>query len=180
MSTRVVPSSSRRSLSRGGGTALLLAIAALRCAPRTDPGAAVSIGLSRQTATLEPTSQGLALKVSATITNGSHQLVLLSTCEYALDQYRYALATGSIGDDWLEVWRPSCTNENSLAYIPLGPGEATSIPITVIATPALAPDFSAEPGTYRFRFFLSILVGGEYRLLPRERTVSEPFTLLAQ
>jgi hypothetical protein len=140
----------------------------------------VSIGLSRQATTLEQTGQGPALRITATITNGSHQLVLLSTCEYALDQYRYALASGRIGDDWLEVWRPSCTSENSLAYIPLGPGEATSIPITVIATPALAPDFSAEPGTYRFRFFLSILVGGEYRLLPRERTVSKSFTLQVQ
>ena len=129
---------------------------------------------------LEQTPQGPTLKISANISNGSTQLVLVSTCEYALDQYRYALATGRISDDWLEVWRPSCTNENSLAYTPLGPGESTSIPITVIATPALAPDFSAEPGTYRFRFFLSIQVGGEYQQLPRERTVSEPFTLLAQ
>jgi hypothetical protein len=157
-----------------------VAIAALQCAPHADPGAAVSIELSRQAASLEQTDQGPALKISATITNGSRQLVLLSTCEYALDQYRYALATGRISDDWLEVWRPACTSENSLAYIPLDPGEATSIPITVIATPALAPDFDAEPGTYRFRFFLSIMVGGEYRLLPRERTVSEPFTLLAR
>jgi hypothetical protein len=45
---------------------------------------------------------------------------------------------------------------------------------------ALAPDFSAEPGTYRFRLFLSNQVGGEYQQLPRDRTVSEPFTLLGQ
>ena len=129
-----------------GGIALLLAIGAVRCAPYTEPSAAVSIGLSRQTVSLEQTDQGPALKISANITNGSTQLVLVSTCEYALDQYRYALATGRISDDWLEVWRPSCTNENSLAYTPLGPGESTSIPITVIATPALAPRFFGGAG----------------------------------
>ena len=167
-------------MSRGIGFALFLAIGVWGCAPHVDPGTTVSIGLNKHAISLEPTPKGPALNVSANITNGSTQLVLVSTCEYALDQYRYALATGRISDDWLEVWRPSCTNENSLAYTPLGPGESTSIPITVIATPALAPDFSAEPGTYRFRFFLSIQVGGEYQQLPRERTVSEPFTLLAQ
>jgi hypothetical protein len=129
---------------------------------------------------LEPTRQGPTLNIWATITNGSTQPVLISTCKYALDQYRYTLASGRIGDDWLEVWRPSCTGENSFAYTPLGPGESKSIPITVVATRALAPDFSAEPGTYRFRFFLSMQVAGEYRQLPRERSVSEPFTLLAQ
>jgi len=167
-------------VTRGRGVALLLASWTLGCAPHPDPGPTVSIGLNKQAVALERTRQGPTLNITANITNGSTQLVLISTCEYALDQYRYALATGRIGDDWLEVWRPSCTNENSLAYTPLGPGESTSIPITVIATPALAPDFSAEPGTYRFRFFLSIQVGGEYQQLPRERTVSEPFTLLAQ
>ena len=152
--------------------------ATLRCAP-------IRIR-ARPSRSFEQTGRGARadsqgpLSTSPNIINGSTQLVLVSTCEYALDQYRYALATGRIGDDWLEVWRPSCTNENSLAYTPLGPGESTSIPITVIATPSLAPDFSAEPGTYRFRFFLSIQVGGEYQQLPRERTVSEPFTLLAQ
>lgn len=164
------------------GIAVLIALAALRCAPHPDPdtGPRVSIDLSKKAVALERTQQGPTLRISASIANGSTQLVLVSTCEYALEEYRYALASGRIGDDWLEVWRPSCTNENSLAYTPLGPGESTSIPITVIATPALAPDFSAEPGTYRFRFFLSIQVGGEYQQLPRERTVSEPFTLLAQ
>lgn len=145
-----------------------------------DPGATVSIGLSKQTVSLEPTPQGPTLNVSANITNGSSQLVLISSCEFALDQYRYALASGRISDDWLEVWRPTCTHENSLAYTPLRPGETTSIPITIVVTPYLAPDFMAEPGTYRFRFFLSSQVGGEYQQLPRERTVSESFTLVAQ
>lgn len=159
---------------------MLLAFGALRCTPHADPGSTVSIGLSKQTVSLEHTAKGPALNVSANITNGSSQLVLISTCEFALDQYRYALATGRISDDWLEVWRPTCTRENSLAYTPLRPGETTSIPITVLVTPYLAPDFIAEPGTYRFRFFLSIQVGGEYQQLPRDQTVSEPFTLVAQ
>ena len=165
-------------MTRGRGIALLLVSWTLGCAPHADPGSTVSIGLSKQAVGFKRTQQGPTLRISANINNGSTQLVLVSTCEYALEEYRYALASGRIGDDWLEVWRPTCTNENSLAYTPLGPGESTSIPITVIATPALAPDFSAEPGTYRFRLFLSIQVGGEYQQLPRERTVSEPFTLL--
>jgi hypothetical protein len=163
---------------RSGGIALLLAFAGFRCPPDAEPGASVAIVLSKRTATLESTELGPALKISVSLTNGSRQLVLLSTCEYALDQYRYTLATGRNTDDWLEVWRSPCTVENGLAYTPVGPGETFSFPITVIATPALSPDFGAEPGTYRFRFFLSTQAGGEYRQLARERTVSEPFTLL--
>jgi hypothetical protein len=159
---------------------LLLAFGGLRCAPHAEPGATVSIVLSKRTVTLDSTQVGPAVNISANITNGSNQLVLVSRCEYALEQYRYALVTGRDANDWVEVWRPSCTDQNSLSYTPLGAGETMSFPITIVATPALAPDFSAEQGRYRFRFFMSIQVGGEYVQLPRERTVSEPFTLSAQ
>lgn len=162
-----------------GGIALVLPFVILGCGPRAEPDATVRIELSGRTVALEPTELGPALKMSASITNSSNQLVLMSTCEYVLYQYRYTLVTGT-SDDWVEVWRPSCTSQNSLAFTPIGPGKTIFVPITVVATPALAPDFSAEPGRYRFRFFLSIRLGEEYRQLPAERSVSEPFTLLAQ
>jgi hypothetical protein len=171
--------SSLRKPVQHGQCAILLGLMLIQC--RTDvplSGETVAIVVSKKAVTLEPTERGLTLNMKVTLTNLSNDPILWSECEYSLEQYRYTVLTGMKEEEWIDVWRPACTREPDDRNAPLRSGESVSIDVSALALDNASTDFSGEPGVYRFRFFLSVQSGDEFREIPRGRSVSESFTLL--
>jgi hypothetical protein len=93
--------------------------------------------------------------------------------------------------DWTMVWARICYLLDALAgqVAPgastligyetiLKPGESATIPISAVVGQQPYPNFTGEPGAYRFYIPLQMIVLGASRDLSPEESVSIPFTLL--
>jgi hypothetical protein len=158
------------------------------CSDTTGPSRLVSITPASQTVVMEPLPNGNVLRTSVTLTNTWTRPVAWSSCGAALEKKTPDFsALDGPGPGWTEVWTAACVTlaaaagSDFILTLPLQPGRSVTIPIFARVAPSIYPDFDGSPGIYRVRLFLATpILGNEYRNIPHDLSVSDPFTLLAQ
>ena len=155
-------------------------IAASSCTADKESDAAIRITPESRTVSLQPSPAGPTLNTAVTIRNRSLQPILWSACDLALERYQYVLALDHARPEWVENWRPVCFSSGNTPPARLRSGESVTVPISIVAARKVSPKFTAEPGSYRIRFFLSAEIGGEFVQLPAALSASEPFTLVSR
>lgn len=162
----------------------------LACADSTGPVTFVQVVPAAPTVTLQKTQEGQVLNTSVTVTNTSSFTVVYSSCGVSLEKAPMpALPPGK--SEWTHVWSMICAlmdaaaSQSSAASTSIGvgesvlkPGESVTIPVWAVVGQAPFPNFTGEPGSYRFHVPVSIRVLGIYPPASTENVVSEPFTLL--
>lgn len=115
------------------------------------------------------------LEVTIRIENTSAHAIVWSECALAVERNQYIMAMDRHSEEWLEVWRPTCPNDDNAQNL-LRPGESASLSLEI--TPGSGANFRGEVGIYRVRFFLSAAVAGEYHQLSPELSVSRAFSVV--
>lgn len=171
---------------------LATVVAGAACTDSTGPVVRVSIVPAAPTIALQSTPQGQALKTSVTVTNSSRYPVAYTSCGITLEKAGMPqLPPGK--SDWEPVWHSICyvleiNSAAGSATSPqagpefvgtvLQPGESVTLLVLAFVGQPVFPDFTGEPGLYRFHVPLSAHVIGAYRPLPYELSVSDSFALL--
>jgi hypothetical protein len=162
------------------------------CTDSTGPAVRVSIVPAAPTVALQSTPQGQALKTSVTVTNSSRYPVAYTSCGITLEKAGMPqLPPGTSG--WEPVWHSICyvidihlvavsaTSPSVGAEFVgtvLQPGESVTLSVVAIVGQPPFPDFTGEPGLYRFYVPLSAHILVAYRPIPYELSVSDSFALL--
>jgi hypothetical protein len=175
-------------------TAAVIAVGiTLGCSDSTGPGHHPKIEPASPTMALESSPQGPRLNTSVTLTNTSSHPLVWSECGVSLEKGGMpALPPGE--RTWESVWSKICyvldagvpatttslTSTVSLGGTVLKPGESVTIPIIAVVGQQPFPNFTGEPGLYRFRLTLASVILGNYYPLSPELAVSDPFTIVTE
>jgi hypothetical protein len=173
-------------------TAAVIAVGiSLGCSDSTGPAERPKIAPASATMALESSPQGPRLNTSVTLTNTSSHPLVWSVCGVTLEKAgQPALPPGE--RTWESVWSRICyvldvstpattrslTSASSLGGAVLTPGASVTIPIIAVVGQQPFPNFTGEPGLYRFRLALSTELLGTYYPLPPELSVSDSFTIV--
>lgn len=192
MDSRLGQNGVRRSTGIARLTMVAFVASVMACSESTGVAGSVRIQPATPTVTLQTTPLGLGLQTSVTLTNTSGMPIRWSRCGITLETGGGAIALESGDGAWLPVWTEQCfyavdasnaalTTTSSLypGEAVLQPGSSIAIPITVPVGQTPYSSFRGDPGIYRVRLYLSTDVLGRNYPLPRERSVSDSFTLTA-
>lgn len=158
------------------------------CSDSTGPTRFVVITPASQTVALETAPTGQILRTSITLTNTSSFPVMWDYCGLTLEKNisgPIALATDGPRPPWFTVWVQACylLSAEAIAYLttPLQPGQSRTIPISIpVSQPGLL-QFDGSPGQYRVHLTLTTqILNNQYRTVPHDFSVSDPFTVVAQ
>jgi hypothetical protein len=171
---------------------LATVVAGAACTDSTGPAVRVSIVPAAPTVALQSSPQGQVLKTSVTLANSSRYAVAYTSCGITLEKAGMPqLPPGK--SDWEPVWHTICyvLDINSVASSAtspsvgaefvgtvLQPGESVTLSVVALVGQPVFPDFTGEPGLYRFHVPLSARIVGAYRPIPYELSVSDSFALL--
>lgn len=139
---------------------------------------------------LQSSAQGLTLSTSVTLTNTTSQAVSYSDCGVSLEKVGPPELPPGKGT-WETVWARICylldNNPAALSTAPgvptffgpqLQPGESVTIPVEAVVGQSPYPNFTGEPGSYRFHIVLATQFMGRYVTIPHDQSVSTNFSLL--
>ncbi len=170
------------------GAFLLVPILAA-CSDTTGPARFVSITPASQTVVLQTVPTGKFLHTSVTLTNNSlFRVTWGGSCGVSLEKkIDYAFIENADGPTppWFTVWSAVCAALSAEAvaifYAPLQPGQSVSIPIDIPVTLTGTPRFDGSPGEYRVHLSLATQIfNSQYRVIPHDLSVSDPFSVVAQ
>ena len=149
------------------------------CTSTTEPHSIISIVPQSSSVAIQITPQGPYLNNPITLTNTSDYPVSWSGCSVTLERNTNPLPLLPPGKpQWQEVWSPICIAMSVVAGSVLQPGESTTIQILVPVASTPGDGFAGEPGQYRFRFFLGLLIDGMYHPVPADNSLSDTFTIV--
>lgn len=182
---------SRAGFARAATAAVIAAGISLGCSDSTAPAQHPKIEPASPTISLQSGPPGPSLKTSVTLTNTSSHPLIWSVCGVSLEKAGPpALPPGERA--WEMVWAQTCyaldrpmplttslTDLSSYGEAILKPGQSITIPVVAVVGQQPFPDFTGEPGLYRFRLALSTQLFGNYYPVPPELSVSDSFTIVA-
>ncbi len=158
------------------------------CSDSTGPAAGVRIVPATPSVALQQTPQGATLNTSVTLTNTTQHPVAYSSCGISLEKRGLPeLPPGKSG--WETVWSricyvlelgPAALTSVFPDYVSevLQPGQSITIPIIAAVGKPPYPNFTGEPGRYRFHVSLFSQILGRYYPFPYDSSVSDSFLLL--
>ncbi len=176
---------------RAATAAVIAAGISLGCSDSTGPDQHPKIEPAAPTIALESSPQGPRLNTSVTLTNTSSHPLVWSACGITLE--KAGLPVLPPGErTWESVWSYICyvldasapattrslTSASSYGGAVLKPGESVTIPIIAVVGQQPFPNFTGEPGLYRFRLALSTELLGTYYPLSPELSVSDSFSIV--
>jgi hypothetical protein len=160
------------------------------CNDTTGPTRFVSITPASQSVALENAPTGKILRTSVTMTNTSSFPITWDYCGLTLEKKiegPILLAVDGPSPPWFTVWAQPCyafaTGSEAVAVFttPLQPGKSVTIPINVPVTLTGSLHFDGSPGDYRVHLTLATqILKNQYRVIPHDLSVSDPFTVTAQ
>ena len=158
------------------------------CSDSTGPTRFVSITPASQTVVLQTVPTGQVLHTSVTVTNTSPFLVTrVGPCGVTLEKRTpvSSLANADGPPEWFTVWSQICAllsaEAMAIIYTPLKPGQSVSVPIDVPVTATGSLGFDGSPGLYRVHLSLATQIfTNQYRSIPHDQSVSNPFSVVPQ
>ena len=179
-----------RGLERARLGAFLLVPVLAACNDATGPTRFVNITPASQTVVLQSLPTGKVLRTSVTLTNTSHFSINWNYCGVTLEKKiegPVALSTDGPTYPWFTVRTTICSalaaGSAAIAIFssPLEPGQSVTIPIDVPVGQVGSLIFDGSPGEYRVHLYLTAkILDRDYRAIPHDLSVSDPFTLAAQ
>jgi hypothetical protein len=181
---------SRAGFARAATAAVIAAGISLGCSDTTAPDRHPKIEPASPTTSLQSGPGGPRLNTSVTLTNTSSHPLIWSVCGVTLEKGGMpALPPGE--RTWESVWSQTCylldasspattslTSASSIGEAILGPGQSITIPVVAIVGQQPFPNFTGEPGLYRFRLVLFAELFGTRYPVPPELSVSDSFTIV--
>jgi hypothetical protein len=181
---------SRAGFARAASAAVIAAGISLGCSDSTAPDQHPKIEPASPTTSLQSGPGGLRLSTSVTLTNTSSHPLIWSVCAVSLEKGGMPALPPGIRP-WESVWSQTCyvldasspattslTSASSIGQAILKPGQSVTIPVVAIVGQQPYPNFTGEPGLYRFRLALFTDLLGTYYPVPPEMSVSEAFTIV--
>ena len=157
------------------------------CSDSTGPTRFVVITPASQTVALETAPTGKILRTSVTLTNTSSFPVTWNSCGLTLEKNisgPIALASDGPRPPWFTVWSQACylASAEAIAYLtaPLQPGQSVTIPFAAQVGQGFGSlPFDGSPGEYRVHLTLATqILHNQYRTVPHDFSVSDPFTVV--